>query len=87
VENQESESEGAQPKVPFHDFKTYIQETEPQARRDRFRDYYMEMLTAEFGDDLDGLRMVCCSDTSKCSNETTINPIQNMYVSRRKFFT
>jgi hypothetical protein len=59
VENQESESEEAHPKVPFHDFKTYVQETEPQARRDRFRDYYMEMLTAEFGDDLDGLRMVC----------------------------
>ena len=58
VENQESESEEAQPKVPFHDFKTYVQKTEPQARRDRFRDYYMEMLTAEFGDDLDGLRKV-----------------------------
>jgi hypothetical protein len=40
-------------------FQTYVQKPGPQPRRDRFRDYYMEMLTAEFGDDLDGLRKVC----------------------------
>jgi hypothetical protein len=56
----ESESEKLQDKVPYpsYFFDAKIQGAEAQPRQDRFREYYMKMVTAEFGDDLDALRKV-----------------------------
>jgi Ribosome-assembly protein 3 len=44
-----------------------IQKPEIKIRRDPFRDYYMAMITAEFGDDIDALRKVYNS-LPMCSN-------------------
>ena len=37
-----------------------LQKHEGQAPQDHFRDFYMALLTEEFGDDLDALRKVGC---------------------------